>query len=316
MKTKALYVLTSNEQDSYYEQTLISVVSLRRFNPDMESVLLVDDETDKTLTGKRAEIINYVSQKIVVPLDAKFTKKQRSRILKTTMRSHIAGDFLYIDADTVVIASLAEADSFDFDIGAVLDNHTQLQNWAPHAYKIYVGQYLKKMKWEELYDAANYFNSGVLFVRDCENTQRFFADWHRFWTDCANAGLYVDQPSFAKANLLHNSIITEMPGVWNCQIVRGVKYFAAAKILHYNSAFGTFGIFDIESVFQKIKNATDIENIVSDLCEHPFDYFNDYVEITGKKKLDLYNSLFVRLLYKLYKKHSAMYLKINSLFEK
>ena len=45
MKTKIIYVLVSNENDCYLEQALVSIYSLRLYNPDANLLLLVDEET-------------------------------------------------------------------------------------------------------------------------------------------------------------------------------------------------------------------------------------------------------------------------------
>ena len=49
MKTKIIYVLVSNENDCYLEQALVSIYSLRLYNPDANLLLLVDEETSRTL---------------------------------------------------------------------------------------------------------------------------------------------------------------------------------------------------------------------------------------------------------------------------
>lgn len=49
MKTKIIYVLVSNENDCYLEQALVSIYSLRLYNPDANLLLLVDEETSLSL---------------------------------------------------------------------------------------------------------------------------------------------------------------------------------------------------------------------------------------------------------------------------
>ena len=91
---KFLYILTSNEKDIYYEQTLVSVLSLRHYNPQAFITLLVDDKTDKNLVGFRSEIKNLIDEYKVVPFDDRLSNMVRSRFLKTNMRNLIEGDFL------------------------------------------------------------------------------------------------------------------------------------------------------------------------------------------------------------------------------
>ena len=66
MNTKIVYVVASDETDFYLEQTLLSVFSLRKHNPDAYVELVVDQDTDTTITGKKGEILKYVDNKVVV----------------------------------------------------------------------------------------------------------------------------------------------------------------------------------------------------------------------------------------------------------
>ena len=124
MKTKLVYVLTCASEATYIEQALISIWSARYHNPDAHIVLLVDDLTNQLLVGKRAEVLEYITEKVVIPFeDTNATMMYRSRWIKTSVRQLIEGDFLFIDCDTAVAQSLADADSLDCEIGAVLDCH-------------------------------------------------------------------------------------------------------------------------------------------------------------------------------------------------
>ena len=48
-----VYVLVSNEKDTYYEQTMISASSLLAHNKGAKVVIIVDQGTAATFTGKR-----------------------------------------------------------------------------------------------------------------------------------------------------------------------------------------------------------------------------------------------------------------------
>ena len=68
----AVYVLISNDKDLYYEQALLSAYSLRLHNKDLKVVILVDNATDISLTGKRAEIRKYVDEVKVVDVPKEY----------------------------------------------------------------------------------------------------------------------------------------------------------------------------------------------------------------------------------------------------
>lgn len=127
MKTKLVYVLVSTPSDFYYEQVLISAWSAKYWNPDMKILLVVDELTDATQIGKRTALADVVDEKIVIDLSeggtSNYTSKERSRMLKTNLRSYVRGDILYVDTDTVVCGTLEDIDSFNMNIGAVNDGH-------------------------------------------------------------------------------------------------------------------------------------------------------------------------------------------------
>ena len=95
MKTKIAYVLVSSHKDLYWEQCLISVMSVRHHMPDAHTVLVCDTETKETLNdGIRNDISKYFSDIISISFDEKVGNTMRSRILKVTLRDIIIGDFL------------------------------------------------------------------------------------------------------------------------------------------------------------------------------------------------------------------------------
>ena len=108
MKTKIVYVLTSSKEDTYLEQTLISVYSARLHNPYADILVVTDNATANTIKGGRAEIKKYLSDIVVVDIPAEYNNMQKSRYIKTNLRKFVEGDFLYIDSDTVIAESLAE----------------------------------------------------------------------------------------------------------------------------------------------------------------------------------------------------------------
>ena len=53
MKTKIVYVVTTDDTDVYLERTLLSVFSLRRHNPNVYVELVVDQDTNATIAGQK-----------------------------------------------------------------------------------------------------------------------------------------------------------------------------------------------------------------------------------------------------------------------
>lgn len=226
---KYLYVLVSNESDFYYEQVLLSALSLREYNPCAFIVMLVDKDTANNLVGNRKKILEIIDELKVVDLGHLKDNKIKSRWLKTAMREYIDGDFLYIDCDTIITQALSIPENWTFDIGAVKHLHYSSLKNSPNYYSF--THNLEKCGIK--YKSDDYFNGGVLFVRDTEKSKQFFALWHHlyksYWTQY---GISVDQLSLYDANEKFGGIITELPGEWNWQIGFGLNNFVDAKIMH------------------------------------------------------------------------------------
>ena len=228
MKTKILYVLISSEEDYYFEQVQISVDSLKYHTPNAYTILLVDDTTKNRLYNLYNDRLALFDEIKSVNIDSRMSQMEKSRILKTSARKYIDGDFLFIDTDTVIMDDISSIDSVNYDMAAVLDAHTLINE---NPYKELIMRHAKKM-YNKIYEKGKYYNSGVVYVKDNERTRKFYEIWSNNWLNGRFKGVYMDQPSFAKAqNVL--SIVKELDGIWNCQLRHGLLYFNTCKILHY-----------------------------------------------------------------------------------
>ena len=180
MKTKIVYVVVSDETDIFLEQALLSVYSLRQHNPNAIVEFVLDQHTDKTITGKRTEILKYINKKTVVSVPDEYDEKApRSRWLKTSLSQHVKGDFLYVDTDTVITDNLEEIDNFTGDLGAVADRHTTLQY---HFGRDRLKKEALEGGWKYSDDMV-WFNGGLLFVRDNDLAKAFFNEWNTQWKE-------------------------------------------------------------------------------------------------------------------------------------
>lgn len=231
MKTKLVYVLTCAPEATYIEQALMAVWSARHWNPDAHIVLLTDDLTDKLFIGKRAEILNYITEKIVVPFDADKNMHYRSRWLKTSVRQLIKGDYLFIDCDTITTCDLSHIEQIDADIAMCRDENVNIADEDYAAAKpmidncAQIGFDVTKEKY--------YFNSGVMYVHDTELTHKLYERWHELWQDGVSRGINLDQPTFAKANYEMNHPVTLLEDKWNCIVQSQIAEVYSAYILHF-----------------------------------------------------------------------------------
>lgn len=232
MKTKLVYVLTCAPDKHYIEQALMAVWSARHWNPNVYIVLIVDDLTDKLLVGKRAEILDYISEKIVVPFDdTSLSMMYRSRFIKTSIRQRIDGNFLFVDCDTIIQKPLNEIDSLDCDLAMVPDEHLSVESFNSML-KSQLAEKSKILGYDILSEKW-YFNSGVMFAKDTHEVRFFWNCWHNEWLTGEKKGVGIDQPSLGKANILCNHIIRCLPDVWNTLIYMNPVFAKDGKVLHF-----------------------------------------------------------------------------------
>ena len=271
MKTKIVYVVTSSPEDYYLEQTLLSIFSVIKHNRGVEIELVVDDKTDTTITNNRTAILKYINKKVVVKVPEKYNKVQASRYMKTSLRKHVQGDYLFIDSDTIITESLSSIDQYNDDIMAVINEHVPISQYFD-SYGKRVKKYALQEGWN-CSDAIQYFNSGVMYVKDTELSRRFYSDWHATWSNNVEKyGRHFDQPPLALTNEKYGYIIKELPAIWNCQILRfGLPYLNDAKIIHYFAAMKSKN--DIVYIFRDsgIYNYIKTNGCLSDEILHQID---------------------------------------------
>lgn len=234
MRTKLVYVLTCAPEKYYIEQALMSMFSARHWNPYAHIVLIVDDLTDKLLVGKRAELLDYVSEKIVVPFDdASLSMMYRSRFIKTSVRQLIQGRFLFIDCDTIVCGDLSEIDTFDCEIGAVWESHLPVRDYCKPLFEYDQSCTLKLGV--DLETEGVYYSSGVILADDTGVAKKLFQLWHSCWEESTALGMGIDQPALAKANVMLGRVVQRIPDVYNCIVFTKNNFTRQAKILHISS---------------------------------------------------------------------------------
>lgn len=314
MKTKLVYVLVSyDEQNDYLEQCLLSCYSTMLRNPDAEIILLADNLTNDSLQGKRSEILKYISQKTVIDIKGNYTAAQRSRIIKTTAREHVQGDFLFIDTDTVVTQSLLDADRLNCLIGAVADSHVPIrENSSAYGYLKKIDRLLNWTTSEDII----HFNSGVLFVKDTPETRQFYKDWHRYLLQSIAKGITVDQPAMAMANKANNNLVEELPGEWNCQLRHGLKYLDNCKIMHalvtnVSESTAPLAGFMSKEVLRRVKTTGTIDGQTQQILANPKAHLARQTAILANKEVDIWHTHSVQLVCKIAHNARTLFNLIN-----
>lgn len=249
---KYLYVCTSSQRDLFLEQTFASIVSLKQKMPKAFVVLLIDKCTELTLTDGRERIKDLVDELVVRNLDANLSGKVRSRILKTSMRNCVDGDFLYIDSDTVILEDLSEIENVPCDLGGVQDSHVSLSKNPMLQKKDHLKELSKLNSDRAFFSSEIYINGGVLFARDVPKNREFFRLWNKYYLEfLKKENISQDQPTLSLVNYLMGFPIYELNGKWNCQLNYGASFYRKVKILHY---FSSVNIPDaIQEIYELIR---------------------------------------------------------------
>ncbi len=300
MKTKIVYTLVSSPADFYLEQALLSVYSVRMYNPHANVILVADHATCQSIVGKRARIKKYITSIVEVEVPSEYNNVQKSRYLKTNLRNFVQGDYLFIDCDTIICDSLSDIDNKDADIAMVADLNGNLL--------LEDADTLQKYKDAGFGDATGlpYFNSGVIFARDTEIVHQFYADWYDNWCKSVSNGVKYDQPALCVTNANHGLVIKELSGTWNCQFkMKGYSYLKNAKIMHYYSNNGendSFFTLPMDMLYQQVMD-DGITPLIDKLIRHAKTDFYAVMTVNKEQSMSFFNS---HLLY-LYTNRPALY---------
>lgn len=197
MKTKIVYTVVSGSQDVYLPQVMVASYTARKTNPTAQIVLVVDQETNIVINNSLPNIKKYVSEIVVVKVPDGLNKMHRSRYIKTTLRQHVSGNFLFIDADTVITCDLSEIDKIDMDIAAVLDRHSVVSE---HEHVGGIRGDISKLSLDLQDLKDKYFNSGVMLVKDSPIAYQLYEKWYENWNRSLTTTRGIDQPPLALAN--------------------------------------------------------------------------------------------------------------------
>jgi hypothetical protein len=263
------YVLTSNGKDIHADMNLISLRTLRYSNPDAKIVLVCDHETVQSLE-KYNHIILKEADEIVSVHTPSQPASFRNRFVKTSLREHLSGDFLYLDADTVIRGDLTEIFNIKSSFAAA-PNHSGSGD--PAEIPSDETENFKLLGWE--LPKYYYVNGGVLFFADAPDTYSFCQIWHKKWLASAEKrGSFRDQPSLNSAIADSGVSFSWLPHRFNAQVDARPIYAPDAVIWHL---YGSNGGLHTKTVFgQYIDGLQKGENItyrqIEYLCnrQHPW----------------------------------------------
>lgn len=285
MSIQIVYVLTFDESNLYFEQLMLSVYSARKHNPEAKIVVVTDTESAGRIEGARKKLFNYVDCIQPIELPQELSAMQRSRVLKTSLRNLVEGDFLFLDTDTVICRPLDGLLSLKGDICAVADGHRSFfeNNFLNHKPDCFAQIGIK------IEEDFTYFNSGVLWVCDNKRTRMFYRDWHEEWKRISQNGIYYDQISLHLTDLKYGNLIQEIGGEWHCQPYGNfINYLAQAYIIHYyptrsDSSLVIYSLSDNQLLASLRREQYDEERMEQLTAQPLQNFIDNYMILVGKR---------------------------------
>lgn len=314
MKTKIVYVLVSSDKDIYLEQAWASIFSLRHFNKNAFVTVVCDNRTGNRIKKESPRDFKKLIDEIIeIPFDETVTNRERSRFLKTSIRGIICGDFLFIDTDTIITADLSEIDNFNMNIGMVYDWHCKL---AERPNRLGIVKRVTNLFDIKLRDDTNYFNSGVIYSKDTQESHDFFSKWHDNWmkTKAKPFGIQDQQSLTVTVNEIGG--VTALSGNFNCQPIVSISYLSTAKIVHFfNTRWTSDSIcpFYNDDIYLEIKKDRIISETNKTLILNCRSTFVSPTMVILGNDINIWRSPAFKFLKKMYYHHSLLYKILNKL---
>jgi hypothetical protein len=174
--------------------TRISISSLRHFNPTCFVTVALDSISFNNLSSKRDPLLSD-SDAVLEVTTPEGSPQFRNRFVKTTLREHIKGPFLFLDSDTLIRSDISEIFTPNADIKGSLNHSHENPLWQVYHYDI---DTLALMNWSAL--KSQYINGGLIFYNDTLKSHEFGRQWHTNWlASYDKTGSPKDQPALNAA---------------------------------------------------------------------------------------------------------------------
>ena len=219
----AVYVVTTGSDRVYADVAAVSMMLLRMTHPDCRISVACDElNAGPPLRRDQIRLLDLADDLVVIRTGVD-GPVERSRCLKTLLRSHVDGDFLYLDADTLAVRPLDAVFEIDCDVAAARTNTSRTLVERQRLYR------------QSGFGTPSdeYFNSGVIFCRDTVAAHRFFDRWHSSWRMSLKCGSHLDQPAFNFAVQKTQMKFAVLPYRYNAVLGLSPWNARGAAILHF-----------------------------------------------------------------------------------
>ena len=297
---KIVYVTVGANKIEYINMQRIAVASAKKHMPQIPVVIVTDGET----LPKLREYKDFAGVELAsFPVPADLNTVEKSRYLKTNLRSLISGDFLYIDSDSIICEDFSD-DLPECSLGLVLDENRPLAEQDDGGAAI---RRSAQARGFDLSGCESYFNSGVIFAKDDAPAKAFFKDWYANWDRTRSEGNHHDQYSL-NAVEMKRRLITELDGAWNCQLTScfaSFSYLRNVKILHYLSVQPD-GIYQLNNADLMCSELSDAQ--IAQIIARPellFNRFHMYADSSVEYRLT--NTSHYHFINRMFTKHPKLF---------
>lgn len=272
MPIQACYALTDVPGGPYADMAFISATLLRRVHTDARIVILCDEATHAWLDAGESSLRAAVDRVIRIVTNAT-GGAQRSRLVKTAIREHVEGDFLYIDADAMVVRPIDAIAALPGEVIAAYDRAYEAPE--PHAPLPHIQRDMDVFKWHAPQDG--YFNAGVIYCRDTANTRAMWKLWSQRWHEYHRViGKHFDQPSFN--SVLHDfrRHVGVLPVKFNAIVEPCPWHARDAAVLHFLAGWthqGSCIVLLLDHLLEHYKLTGEIDDGMIERCvrsNHPW----------------------------------------------
>ena len=296
---KLVYVTVGSDKTEYINMLRISVASAKKHMPQVPVVIVTDEDTLAVLR----KYFSGGAELAAFQVPEKYNTAEKSRYLKTNLRSLISGDFLYLDSDTVICADFSSAAPC-CELGLVLDENRLLDSQDDNGAAI---RRSAEKRGFDLSGCSRYYNGGVIWAKGCQAAKDFFGEWFSLWDKTRSEGNHHDQYSLNTVEQ-RRGLITELDGSWNCQFTscgEALSYLKNVKIMHYLSIQPN-GIYRLNNA--ELMKSELGDGQIAEMIERPERLFNPFHTVADSSEdYLLTKTSHYRFISRMYERHPKLF---------
>lgn len=253
------YALATDGERRYVDLATLSALAVRRIHPQAKISVLTDDQSLPIISSA---LEPYGLAETVRSVGAYSGEVgPRSRFVKTQVRQFVDGDFVYLDADAIPVASFENLFQETGLICAAIDRSPKAPNGS--GFPTFASPAFDRLGWS--HPTRFYVNCGVIFWRDTPITRSLGMLWHKNWQIFfRESNDFADQPAFNHCLDAMEIAPFIMHDRYNARVGLSREFARGASIYHfYAGDYGIPGSAAVEHLLTKFRSRAPLD--VSDI---------------------------------------------------